>query len=55
MYIYDYYIIIYDKLFKYQKHYEEFINKCQNNVLSDKQIVSENNNFIDKQIVSVSA
>jgi len=52
MYIYDYYIIIYDKLFKYQKHYEEFINKCQNNVLSDKQIVSENNNFIDKQIES---
>jgi hypothetical protein len=52
MYIYDYYIIIYDKLFKYQKHYEEFINKCQNNVLSDKQIVSEKNNFIDKQIES---
>jgi hypothetical protein len=53
MYIYDYYIIIYDKLFKYQKHYEEFISKKiinENNNFSDKQIECENNNFSDKQI-----
>ena len=37
MYIYDYYIIIYDKLFEHEKYYEEFISK------KDKQIIAENN------------
>ena len=36
MYIYDYYIIIYDKLFEHEKYYEEFINKkIDNNKLFD--------------------
>jgi hypothetical protein len=37
MYIYDYYIIIYDKLNKYEKYHQEFISK------KDKQKISENN------------
>jgi hypothetical protein len=37
MYIYDYYIIIYDKLNKYEKYHQEFITK------KDKQTISENN------------
>lgn len=49
MYIYDYYIIIYDKLFDHEKHYEEFINKNKDKIFEDKkmefdkEIVSENN------------
>ena len=49
MYIYDYYIIIYDKLFEHEKYYEEFINKKTDKIINDKkmdfdkQIVPENN------------
>jgi hypothetical protein len=49
MYIYDYYIIIYDKLFEHEKHYEEFINKNKDKIFEDKkmgfnkEIVPENN------------
>lgn len=44
MYIYDYYIIIYDKLFEHEKYYEEFINKKIDKKMDfDKQIISENN------------
>lgn len=49
MYIYDYYIIIYDKLFEHEKYYEEFINKKTDKIIDDKQtgfdkqIISENN------------
>jgi hypothetical protein len=44
MYIYDYYIIIYDKLFEHEKYYEEFINKKTDKKIEfDKQIISENN------------
>lgn len=44
MYIYDYYIIIYDKLFEHEKYYEEFINKkIDKKIEFDKQIISENN------------
>jgi hypothetical protein len=49
MYIYDYYIIIYDKLFEHEKYYEEFINKITDKIINDKkmefdkQIVPENN------------
>ena len=44
MYIYDYYIIIYDKLFEHEKYYEEFINKKTDKKMEfGKQIISENN------------
>jgi len=43
MYIYDYYIIIYDKLFQYEKYYEEFINKKKDKIIDYKQIIPENN------------
>jgi hypothetical protein len=43
MYIYDYYIIIYDKLFEHEKYYEEFINKNTDKIINDKQIIPENN------------
>ena len=43
MYIYDYYIIIYDKLFEHEKHYEEFINKKTDKKMEFDKIVPENN------------
>jgi hypothetical protein len=43
MYIYDYYIIIYDKLFEHEKYYEEFIKKNTDKIINDKKIIPENN------------